>query len=127
VEIVPLYEVCKNDGPTAAFFGDSNILRIFPFSFSKKKGFDLTKPYAVWQTVGGSPDNVLEGGACSDSVEVQIDVYAQSVDDCRQGANLIEAAIESECMITRYFTEEFEQDTKLFRATFGASWILKRG
>lgn len=124
----PLYEVCKANTAVVAIFQESpaSQLRIWPFTHSEKHGFDIPVPYCVWQTIGGSPSNYLDCPPDQDNVTLQIDVYGGDPDTVREGANVIEAAIQDQAYITKYLTESFEKDTKLYRANFNVEWIVKR-
>jgi len=122
----PLFTVCLSDAGVMSILGDSEELRLYPFYYVKRQGFQLERPYAVWQTTGGSPENNLSDRPKSDNVNLQIDVYADTAQEARDAANAIEAAIELQCYITQYMREDLEADTKLYRTSFGVEWIVKR-
>jgi hypothetical protein len=124
----PIFDLCNADATVLGLLKSlGGQLRVYPFGFADQKGYDLTKPYLVWQTIGGAPDNKLEGGAaCSDLVVTQLDVYSDDVDTNRAVVNAVENAINNDCHITGYVNEELEQDTQLYRSNFSATWILQR-
>lgn len=124
----PLFIICAADPVVTSIFQESpaDSVRVYPFSHTEKHGFNLTLPYCVWQTTGGSPENYLGCEPDQDNVLLQIDVYGADPETVRNGSNAIEAAIQSYCYITKYMTENFEKETKLYRTSFGVDWIVKR-
>ena len=54
----------------------------------------VTLPYAVWQTVGGYPENYLAEVPDVDQFMVQVDVYAATATSARSTAEAIRDAIE---------------------------------
>jgi len=124
----PLFTICKADPTVIGIFQESpsDDVRIYPFTHTEDHGFDIALPYCVWQTIGGSPENYLDCEPDQDNVTLQIDVYGADVDSVRAGANAIEAAIQGSAYITKYLTESFEKETKLYRANFNVDWIVKR-
>jgi hypothetical protein len=125
--IPPIFDLCNADAPVKALLENAGILRVFPFAFVQKKGFNVEKPYLVWQTTSGTLENKLEGGGpCADNVDTQIDIYGETVDENRAVVNAIENALNNDCVITTVAREELENETQLYRSTFSATWILKR-
>jgi hypothetical protein len=72
------------------------------------------KPYAVWFTVGGAPENYLSGVPTMDSGRVQIDVYAESKLAARVTAKAIRDAIEPSAHMVSVPISTYEPDTKLY-------------
>lgn len=74
------------------------------------------RPYIVWGTAGGAPENYLSARPGIDAGRITLDVYADSAASRRQVVDAVMAAIEpSAHMITVPMTM-YEPDTKLFRA-----------
>lgn len=121
----PFFEIVSVSAAVQAIFG-SNPVRIFPFEYAQTKGDKLTKPYATFQLTGGNPDNNLSDRPDSDSIDLQIDVYATTVEDTREAANAIEYAIELDCHIMRIMNEQIDGPTKLYRTTFSTQWFVSR-
>ena len=122
----PIFTVCAADATVQAIFSDPSGLRVYPFEYTEQNGFSIPLPYCVWQTVGGNPENNLSGKPKEDNVRLQVDIYGQNVETVRAGANAIEGAIDLYSYVTSYMTESFEKETKIYRASFGVEWIVKR-
>lgn len=84
------------------------------------------KPYAVWQIVGGEPENYLAQRPDVDDTTNQIDVYAATAASARQVAEALCDAIEPEAYITTWLGERYDEVTKLYRFTFMVDWITPR-
>lgn len=89
---------------------------------------NTVKPYAVWQTIGGSPENYINQVPDSDDWSTQVDVYALNPDSARAIAY---ALIESFEMKTgsgevSYNGEYREAETRLYRFSFTVDWITHR-
>jgi hypothetical protein len=121
----PFFQTVKDDAGVQAIFG-TNPCRIFPFGYTQTKGDKVTKPYAVFQQVGGSPDNNLSDRPKSDEIEIQVDVYAPKVADVKAAANAIETAIELDCHVVKIMGAVIEPETKLYRSTFLTQWRVNR-
>lgn len=77
---------------------------------------DVTRPYAVFQIVGGAPENYQDGVPGMDSFRFQIDAYANGRTEARELALAIRDAIEPHHhMLSSPMGPIFEPDTKLFR------------
>lgn len=85
-----------------------------------------TRPYAVWQRVGGSPENYLGQVPDMDGYEVQVDVYAVTADVVRAVALAIRDAIEPVCHITAWLGESRDPETGNYRFSFEASFMTPR-
>jgi hypothetical protein len=118
----PIYATCSDDSGVQAALG-TNPCRLYPFGQSVQGG---SKPYAVWQIIGGSPENYLDTIPDIDSMGVQVDVYATSVTDARAAAVALRDAIEPVAYITRWGGEMYEVETKLYRVTFDVDWFVHR-
>lgn len=119
----PIFTYVAASNAVKALIGSSPV-RFYPFADAPQT---VTKPYAVWQTVAGSPENYLGQVPDTDSYTTQIDVYSQaSATQCRDIARAIRDAIEPHCHITRWGAEEREADTMLYRISFDAEWFVYR-
>jgi len=68
----PIFAVCSSNPGVQAALGSSPC-RVFMFGHAPQ---GTTKPYAVWQLIGGSPENYLATRPDADNWSLQIDVYA---------------------------------------------------
>ena len=68
----PIFAVCSASAQVKALIG-SNPVRLYLFGEAPQ---GVTYPYAVWQSVGGTPENFLAGRPDADSYTTQVDVYA---------------------------------------------------
>src|SRR5690625_5522002 len=59
-----------------------------------------TYPYAVWQTVGGAPENYITNAPDIDRFGVQVDVYATSSSEASECVAALRDAIETYTHIT---------------------------
>ena len=97
-------------------------VRFFPFGQAPD---EVELPYAVWQTVSGSPENYLSGGPSVDSWLVQVDVYAKRGSTARNVAEALRDAIEPEAYITAWRGERKEDDN-IIRYSFDADFLVER-
>lgn len=121
----PLFEIVSADAGVQALFG-TNPCRVFPFGDTRIQGDKVTKPYAVFQLAGGTPENNLSDRPKSDFVDIQIDVYGKTVATTKAAQKAIEEAIELDCHIVRLLSAAIEPDTKLYRSSFQTQWNVKR-
>lgn len=119
---VPFYQVCKAD-PTVLSLLGSPEPRIYPFGTSPQDG---TKPYAVYQWIGGDPFNMLNCRPDADQISLQVDVYAPTQSASTTIAKAIRYAIETQCYITLYIGNLRDEDTKLYRTSFQLDWLVNR-
>lgn len=84
------------------------------------------KPYAVWQTVGGSPENYLGQVPDIDSWTVQVDAYANDAVSARNVATALINALEPAAHVTSYNGEYREIETRLYRFSFTVDFITPR-
>ena len=118
----PLFAVCAADPAVTALVGTSPI-RIYLFGLAPDK---VAKPYVVWQSVGGAPENVLSGRPDMDDHALQIDVYADTAASARQVATAVQRAIELECHVTSYNGESRDPVTMNYRSSFDIDWLVSR-
>jgi hypothetical protein len=102
----------------------SNPVRFYQFGFNSTQ--PQTYPYAVWQRVGGSPENYVDKVPDIDTFSVQVDVYAKSADQARSVAAALRDAIEPVAHITSWLGETIDSETKNHRFTFLTDWWTPR-
>lgn len=119
--MIELFPIITADADCRRLLG-TKPTRFYPFVNAPQNG---SKPYAVWQITNGEPYNQLNCQAAADSYAVQIDVYAQSIDQSRAIAKAIRAALSQDPRntVTRWAMEDFETDTKLYRVSFDVDFI----
>lgn len=117
-----IFEFLKNDDAVKSTLGTSPI-RFFPFGMAPQ---DVALPYAVFQTYGGSPENYLYARPDIDVFSIQIDVYSNTANGARTASEAISYALERRAHITRWHTEEYNQETKRFRVGFDLDWWQDR-
>ena len=118
----PINAVCALDSGVSDLLGE-NPQRLYPFGLVPQ---DVKKPYAVWQIIGGNPENYLAGRTDIDGYRLQVDVYASSGSDARAVAKALRYAIELNANITRWGGESRDPATKNFRYSFDVSWLVPR-
>lgn len=122
----PLFSTLFADSPTKAMFGSAP-LRAYAFGDAPAKGATgYLVPYAVFQTVFGSPENYLGQRPDLDAWRVQVDVYAVSPTAARNGAEAIRNALEGVAYVVAYNLETRDKSTQLFRYSFDVSFQTSR-
>ncbi|WP_085696275.1 DUF3168 domain-containing protein [Pseudomonas sp. B26(2017)] len=114
----PIFTVCAADTAVLELLGASPT-RLYPFGEAPE---GVAKPYAVWQLVGGSPENYLAQRPDVDGFSLQVDVYACSPSDAREVRDALRDAIESHAYITRWGAEGRDQETGNYRLSFDVDW-----
>jgi len=117
----PIFEVCAANSAVKMALG--NPPRIYPFGEAEQ---GTPKPYAVWQTISGSPENYLAQRPDIDSFTLQVDVYAGTAADARACARAIRDAIEPRAYVVRWNGEMRDPDTKSYRVSFDVDWWTPR-
>ena len=118
----PINAVCALDAGVVVLLGSAP-QRLYPFGDAPQ---DVPKPYAVWQTIGGDPENYLAGRPDIDGYKLQVDVYATTGKDARAVAKAIRDAIELKAYIIRWGGESRDPSTKNYRYSFDVSWLVPR-
>lgn len=118
----PIFAVCSADPAVTALLG-TGPTRIYLFGLAPA---NVVKPYVVWQSIGGAPENVLSGRPDIDSHALQVDVYALTAQSAREVATAIQRAIELECTVTGYNGESRDTVTLNYRNSFDIDWIVSR-
>lgn len=118
----PLFSIVSLDATVLSVFG-SNPVRVFPFG-NAPEGIAL--PYAVWQTIAGSPENYVSNTPDIDSFMVQIDVYAENAADARNGAEALRDALEPHAHIVAWRGESVDYGTSNYRYSFDINFFTAR-
>jgi len=118
----PIFTVCRASPEVVALLGSAP-MRLYPFAEAEQ---GTARPYAVWQIIGGSPENYITNVPDVDRFGLQVDVYAADVDDAREVAAALRDAIEPHAHITAWRGESREPDTRLYRVSFDVSWFVQR-
>ncbi|WP_341706533.1 DUF3168 domain-containing protein [Halopseudomonas sp.] len=118
----PIFAVCAASAGVTAALGTAPV-RLFPFGESPE-GVGL--PYAVWQTVSGSPENFINEVPDMDGFTLQVDVYGSTADSVRAAAEALRDAIEPHAHIVSWGGESREPTTRRYRFTFSVDWFVSR-
>lgn len=118
----PIFQTAAAASAVTNLLG-SDPVRFYLFGEADEK---TQKPYAVWQTVYGSPENRLAGAPDSDRWGVQIDAYAQSAASARNVAKALRDALEPSGYVVAWNGEHREPDTKLYRYSFTVEFMTSR-
>ncbi|MBH3451298.1 DUF3168 domain-containing protein [Pseudomonas putida] len=119
----PIVQACLQSPAVTALLGAGTGMRLYSFGEAEQ---GVTKPYAVWQIVSGSPENYLAGRPDLDSFTLQVDVYATTGDKARQVRDAIRDAIELDAYVTRWGAEGRDPETENYRASFDVDWMVHR-
>ncbi|VVP33444.1 DUF3168 domain-containing protein [Pseudomonas fluorescens] len=118
----PIFAVCAADVGVRALIGVTPH-RLYPFGEAPE---GVTKPYAVWQLVTGSPENYLSGRPDLDGFTLQIDVYAVTATCARALTDAIAHAIELKANVVSWGGESKDTATNLYRSSFDVDWLVPR-
>lgn len=116
----PLFETCAANIGVTNLLG-TNPVRLYPFGNAPQ---DVVKPYAVYQRIGGEPNNNLSDIPDGDSVSYQIDVYDLDESGVEPVVKALRDVLEPVAYIVRWGFEGRETDTKLYRSSFDVDWII---
>jgi hypothetical protein len=119
----PIFAVCSVAPGVVAVLGANPDTRLFLFGEAPE---GVAKPYAVWQTIGGDPENYLSGAPDTDKFELQVDVYGTSASQVRSVAKAIRDAIEQQAYVVRWNGESKDVPTKTYRYSFDVDWWVNR-
>lgn len=118
----PIFRLCAAATGVKALLGTAPV-RLFLFGEAPE---GVQKPYAVWQVVGGSPENYLAGRPDTEQHSLQVDVYADTASTARAALAAIEQAIEQDAYVTRYGGESRDPETQNYRSSMDVDWITYR-
>ena len=119
----PIFATCSVPSITSLI--GSNPVRLWPFGEADQ---EAERPYAVWQTIGGHPEDYLDRRPDMDLFSIQVDVYAKTGSEARYVAQAIRDAVEGNqaANITAWRGESRDQVTKDYRYTFDVDWFVPR-
>lgn len=118
----PVFATAAASSAVTTLLG-TNPVRLYLFGEAPQ---GVTKPYAVWQTVSGFPENYLGQVPNADHWTVQIDVYAITASSARSVAQALRDAFEPVAYVTDWRGETRSAETNLYRYGFDVAWIKKR-
>ena len=118
----PIYSTCADNVLVQAQLGTTPT-RFYPFGEAPA---GVSTPYAVWQMVGGLPENCLSDVPDIDSYALQIDVYGDTVDAVRDAAEAMRDAIEPVAHIVAWRGESRDPTTKRYRFSFDVDFFEYR-
>ena len=111
--IAPIFAVCAASQAVRDLLG-SNPVRLYPFGMQDD---NIVYPYAVWQNIGGSPENFLNQRPDADRYSLQVDVYGDTDTDVIAAARVLRDAIEEQSR---------DPETMRYRYSFDVDWITPR-
>jgi hypothetical protein len=118
----PVFELAVASTAVKTALGE-NPCRLFLFGEAPQ---NTTTPYAVWQTIAGTPENYLGNLPDADSYTVQVDVYGRSAQQVRDAAKALRDAYEPVAHIVRWGGESRDERTTHYRYSFDVDFITKR-
>ena len=118
----PIFATCKAVAAVTALIGTSPV-RLYPFGEAPQ---GVTKPYAVWQTIGGAPENYIDCAPDIDSMAIQVDIYSTTAASARAVAVALRDAIEPVAHITSWRGESRDDETNHYRWSFDVDWWIQR-
>lgn len=117
-----LFEIVSADDAVKAILG-TNPVRVFPFGSAPDK---VRLPYAVWQTIGGEPENYIGDLPDLDAFVLQLDVYGSSATQARAAAEKLRDAVEPHAHVISWRGESKESETNNFRYSFDVRFLKQR-
>lgn len=97
--------------------------RFYPFGDAPQ---EVAYPYAVFQTIGGLPENYINQVPDIDSFTTQVDCYALTAADARSVAQALRNALEPYGHIVRWGGDERDYETQAYRVGFDIDMFVKR-
>ena len=119
--LAPVYSSCADDAAVQTTLG--NPPRIYPFGDAPP---DEPTPYLIWQTISGTPENVLAGAPDSDGYRVQIDIYGQGQGEVLSAAKAVRDALEKVGYVESWNGEGRDRETKEYFYSFDVSFLQLR-
>lgn len=114
----PLFATCAANAGVTALLG-AGTTRLYPFGDAPE---NVAKPYAVYQVINGVPENYLDEPPDIDEWNIQIDIYATSVNSANDVQKALRRALEAHCYVTRLGRTGTEPSTKLKTTSLDISW-----
>lgn len=118
-----VYDYAKADATVLGLLGGAAAFRFYGFGEAPEK---VEVPYAVWQVVGGFPENRLADRPGEDTYTVQIDAYAKNEAEVRTLGEALRFALELDGYVTGYNFEGREPATRLCRYSFTMDFMVSR-
>ena len=118
----PIFPIVAASAAVRAVLGAAPV-RFFPFGAAPQ---DVALPYAVWQTVGGAPENYLGNLPDADVCTVQVEGTAVDTDSGAAAILARRDAIERNANITLWIGTSRDAASGRWRATFRLDWIVQR-
>ena len=122
----PVYAVCAADTTLLALLSDTDgRARVYPFGEAPQR---TDRPYVVFQTIGGGPENLLGDLPQTDLYSLQFDIYAPTADLVGQIKRALFGVLELHGYVTDLQGDGREGTgvTKAYRYTFDFDWRLNR-
>jgi hypothetical protein len=117
-----LFALVAASVPAKALLG-ANPVRFYAFGEADER---TPKPYGVWQTVYGSPENLLAGVPTDDRWGVQIDAYDLTGPKARALGEVLRDLLEPHGYIVSWNGEFREPVTRLYRYSFTIEFMTTR-
>ena len=118
----PIFATCSAVSAVTTMIGTSPV-RLYPFG-EAPQGVPL--PYVVWQSVYGSPENVIDGAPTIDQYTIQVDCYAATGTTARAVAQAMRDAIQTSAHIVGWRGESRDVETGHYRYSFDVDWYVSR-
>lgn len=118
----PIFKLCADNEKVTALLG-TNPTRLYLFDHAPQ---DVARPYVVWKTIGGEPENYISNRPDVDFFDIQVNVYARSASEAIAVAKAIRDAVEDTAHITRWGGDGKDPNTKDFIFTFDIDFITER-
>jgi hypothetical protein len=123
--VTPIYLLAAASAAVRALLGTEP--RLTPFGAAPQRGDPLYGvPYAVYQTIYGSPENYLNQRPDVDNWGVQVDAYAKTVADAQAVAVALRDAFEGAAHVVAYNGDSKDPPTGLFRYSFTVEFWTPR-
>jgi hypothetical protein len=118
----PIFAKCFADAAVKALLGSAP-LRLYLFGEATQ---GAVKPYATWQTIGGSPENYINQAPDIDSFALQVDCWGATAASAREVAKAVRDVVEQHANITSWRGESKDAATGLYRYSFDLDWLTPR-
>lgn len=118
----PIFSAVAASAAVTALIG-GNPVRFYPFGQAPQS---VSLPYAVWQPIGGAPENFLGDLPDLDRYSLQIDVYAATGAAAQAVAKAVRDAIEPHAYITAWRNHGIDPATQKHRYSFDVDWLTPR-
>lgn len=113
----PVFSLLSASPAVRAIVGSPPNMRVYEDTAPQRSDGKLQpRPYIVWGTAGGAPENYLDGVPGIDAGRIVLDVYADGAEARRQLVTAIQDAVEPHAHMITVPITTYEAETKLFRA-----------